>query len=272
MPTVDVKICIEQFTKNARVIAPPTQPSTSNQSCVHPIGVIMWQSLPRFYKWYTETTGSTEVGCLKFELIDVQWQTEKAFIIPNGDLNHFRTLKQHIWDLFWVASNLNNSPSSFQVLISPLTSRGVEDSSTISSWNLVNSSNPLPQLSAGASPENFLDVAEPRTLAVSTSSPLPNPRSLPFSSLTRRTSNIELILNAKEVKEVKEAKSRPARRSTAPASNQPVEPPSIDVSSSSHPPHHSEYIQRPPGPPANAKRTSWDTELLRHQAHYFVSH
>lgn len=265
MLTADVQSFIEQFTKNARVVAPSTQPSTS--SYIYPISVIMWQSLSDFYKWYTEATGSTAIGPLRFELVDVQWQTEKAFVIPEGNLNDFRILKQYVWDLFWVASNLNNGLSLFQVSISSFPSRGVDVLSTPSSWHPVNSTSPPPRTSGTGSLENIMVVAEPRTLLASKSSPRLAPHSPAISTSTSRTSNIKHILNSKEVKEVK---GRAGRRTTVPPSNQSAGKSSIDASSSNRVPRPSDYIHGPPGPPFNTHRTSWDKASLCDRAHAYV--
>jgi len=61
-------------------IATPSKPATPNG--VHSISVIMWQIMPDFYKWYSETIGQVEIGPLRFELMDVHWQSEKVFIVP----------------------------------------------------------------------------------------------------------------------------------------------------------------------------------------------
>ena len=267
MLTNDVQSFIEQFTKKARVIPPATQRSTSQ--CVYPIGVIMWQSLPDFYKWYTETIGLTGIGPLRFELIDVKWQTEKAFVVPEGDLNCFRTLKQYVWDLFWVASNLNGGPSLFQVTISPYQPRGAATSSQPSAWNTANATNPLPRASSGGSLENIMIVAESRTLpSIAASSPRPAGQSLPLSTLTHRTSNIGDILNSKEVKEVK---TRRGRRSTSISSTKTAGKSSIESNANNRVPRPSDYIHGPPGPPVNTNRTSWDKSMLRERAQALVS-
>ena len=268
MLTADVQSFIEQFTKNARVISTPIPPSTT--PCAHPIGVIMWQSLPDFYKWYTETTGSAAIGSLRFELIDVQWQAEKVFVVPEGNLNYFRTLKQYVWDLFWVASHLNNGPSLFQVSISPFPSRKEALPAATSSWKSVNEAIPRPRISGAANLENIMVVPEPRTSLVPISSPRPAFRSPMPSTLTSKTSNIEHILNAKEAKDVK---SRAARGPMPAASVQLATKSSNDAGGrSNRPPRPSEYIHGPPGPPVNTSRTSWDKVMLRDQAHAFVRH
>jgi len=268
MLTTDVKSFIEQFTKNARVIPPATQRSTSQ--CVYPAGVIMWQNLPDFYKWYTETTGSTAIGPLSFELIDVKWQTKKAYVVPEGDVNHFRSLKQYVWDLFWVASNLNGGPSLFQVSISSHQSHGATISSQPSVWKSINSTHALPRTSGTASLENIMIVPEPRALpGAASSSPRTVGRPLPLSTLAHRTSNIENILNTKEGREVK---SRAGRRPRALANNQQSGKSTIESSpNKNRVPRPSDYIHGPPGPPVNANRTSWDKAMLRDRAHGFVS-
>jgi hypothetical protein len=194
----------------------------------------MWQSLPDFYKWYSDTMGSIEIGKLKFELMDVHWQPEKSFVVPEGNLNHFRQLKQYVWDLFWVASHLNNGPLLFRVVISPFLPPGETPSSTASAWKLVNFKDPLPRLS----------------------------------------SNIEHMLNKEEGEGLK---SQVDRGSTASAGDQSSEPPAkssqqIASSKTNRPPHPSQYIHGPPGPPVNTNRTSWDKFMLRDRAHAFVRH
>lgn len=267
MPTADVQSFINQFTKNARVLIPPAHPSVSK--CENPIGVIMWQSLPEFYKWYTETSGSTEIRSLKFELIDVQWQTEKVFVVPEGDLNYFRTLKQYIWDLFWVASNLNNGPSLFQVTVSPYPFRGATLLSQLSTRSSIKSTSPPPRISGPAGLENIMVVAEPQRVPVTSSSRPENPAP-PLPTSTPKTSNIEHILNAKEVKEVK---SRAGKRTTAPTNSQSAGKFSTNASSNTNRlPRPSEYIHGPPGPPVNTNRTSCDKSMLRDRAHALVSH
>jgi hypothetical protein len=268
MPTADVQSFIEQFTKNARVITPPTRPSDPH--LVYPIGVIMWQSLPDFYKWYKETTGSTEIEPLRFELLNVEWQAERAFVVPEGNLNYFRTLKQYVWDLFWVASNFNNGPSLFRVSVSPFPSRGAPHSSQPSILNSVKSTSIL-QISGATSLENIMVVAEPQTLQA-IASPRPADRPPPLSTSTGRTSNIEHILN---IKEVKAGKGRAGRRSTTPASHHPARGISCigpNTSSSNRVPRPSEYIHGPPGPPINVNRTPWDKTMLRDHAYALVRH
>lgn len=272
--TDDVQSFIEQFTRNTRVIAPPSKPAAPNG--VYPIGVIMWQSMPVFYKWYSETMGQVEmeIGPLRFELMDVHWQSEKVFIVPEGNLNYFRTLKQYVWVLFWVASNLNHGPSLFRISVSPVPSRSESLAAAPSAWHPVNSKDQTPQIS-GASLENIMVVAEPRVPQISTSPPQSAPPRPPILlNLTSRTSNIEHMLNAKEGKEVK---VHAGRRSIVTAGD-----PKVDQSSKSNqqnastnsnrPPHPSQYIHGPPGPPVNINRTSWDKIMLRDRAHAFVSY
>ncbi|KAJ5037335.1 uncharacterized protein L3040_007511 [Drepanopeziza brunnea f. sp. 'multigermtubi'] len=120
LTTADAQAFVETFTQNSRVVL-----SNSYPIRVEPIGVIMWQNWPGFSKWYMENTGVAETGDLRFELIDVHWQPEKSFVVPEGSLHYFRTLKQYIWDLYWVASNMNKGPGMFRVSISQFQSRAV---------------------------------------------------------------------------------------------------------------------------------------------------
>jgi len=83
----------------------------------------MWQSLQRFYKWYAKEEKkqkgkSLEATVMKFELLDVHWQSEKVFVLSQqSNLDEFKALKQCIWDLFWVSANLNGTSSAFRILI-----------------------------------------------------------------------------------------------------------------------------------------------------------
>jgi hypothetical protein len=83
----------------------------------------MWQSLQKFCKWYSneerrENGERLTTTVMKFELLDVHWQPENVFLIPKkNNLDQFRALKQCIWDLFWVASNLNGAPATFRILV-----------------------------------------------------------------------------------------------------------------------------------------------------------
>jgi hypothetical protein len=79
----------------------------------------MWQALHAFYKWYSEAGGPHEPVPLRFELKDVDWQSERSFIVPPGEDHHFKVLKQYIWDLFWTSSNIKGGPILFRVSINP---------------------------------------------------------------------------------------------------------------------------------------------------------
>ncbi|CAL3972334.1 unnamed protein product [Diplocarpon coronariae] len=116
LSTADFKYFIDKFTQSVRVVVAPNQ----HTDHMHPIGVIMWQSLPEFYKWFSEVTGTVGIGAWIFELTDIHWQPEKSFVVPEGSLHYFRTLKQYIWDLHWVASHLSKGLSLFRVSISQL--------------------------------------------------------------------------------------------------------------------------------------------------------
>jgi hypothetical protein len=120
LTTVEVQRLVQIFVRDAIAIIPREQ---STQPKSYPAGIIMWQSLQKFYKWYAkeekkEKGESSVTTVLKFELLDVHWQPEKVFLLPRaGNLDGFRALKQCIWDLFWVASNLNGASTTFRILV-----------------------------------------------------------------------------------------------------------------------------------------------------------
>jgi len=141
--TNDVQCLMETFTQNAKVITPTRDASQSVD--MQPIGVIMWQALPSFYKWYSEFVGPYEHGPLRFELKDVDWQSERSFVVPPDKANYYRTLKQYIWDLFWTASNMKGGPTLFRVVVSPfpmLPEAISPGNSHPPGWNAVNTNAP----------------------------------------------------------------------------------------------------------------------------------
>jgi hypothetical protein len=143
--TNEVQSLIETFTQNAKVIAPTRDALQSVE--MQPIGVIMWQALPSFYKWYSEFVGPYEHGPLRFELKDVDWQSERSFVVPPDKANYYRTLKQYIWDLFWTASNMKGGLPLFRVVIRPFPMPPEAISpgnSHPSGWNAVNTNAPGP--------------------------------------------------------------------------------------------------------------------------------
>jgi hypothetical protein len=141
--TNEVQSLIETFTQNAKVIAPTRDASQSVE--MQPIGIIMWQALPSFYKWYSEFVGPYEHGPLRFELKDVDWQSERSFVVPPDKANYYRTLKQYIWDLFWTALNMKGGPALFRVVISPfpMPPEAISPGNPHpSEWNAVNTNAP----------------------------------------------------------------------------------------------------------------------------------
>lgn len=116
LPSGEVSALFASLSNNASVLVMST--SLSRPAAVqHPIGVVMWQTLPDFYSWYSNKTGARMAWPLKFELMDVHWQSRKSFILPFNELNHFRALKQYIWDLYWVAINVNRAVIPFRISI-----------------------------------------------------------------------------------------------------------------------------------------------------------
>jgi hypothetical protein len=127
LTTVEVQGKIQIFVNDAVAILPGEQPTLPR---TYPAGVILWQSLQKFHKWYAREvklgTGSkarsTQTITMKFELLDVHWQPENVFYLPRkATLNEFRDLKQCIWDLFWVSATFggDESPKPFRIRIAP---------------------------------------------------------------------------------------------------------------------------------------------------------
>jgi hypothetical protein len=110
-----VQSLFEIFSKNAQVLLGPKE--RPSRKFFYPMGSLMWKNLPDFCKWYTMESGTAEVSVLRFELLDIYWQSKKVFLFPRGNLYYFQMLKQYIWDYFWVASNLNSAPPAFKILI-----------------------------------------------------------------------------------------------------------------------------------------------------------
>jgi hypothetical protein len=120
LTTVEVQQLIQTFVRDAFAILPKGK--------THPAGIILWQSLQKFHRWYIKEEElkaeskprSSATTTMKFELLDVHWQPENVFYLPRkatGD--EFRDLKQCIWDLFWVSSNLRGAenPKQFRIFI-----------------------------------------------------------------------------------------------------------------------------------------------------------
>lgn len=111
----EIQPFIESFMQNTAVILPFT--ASDKEPSSHPINVIMWQGLNELYRWYGQLLHVQEIGPLMFELIDVHWQEERSFVVPEGNLNYFRTMKQYVWDLYWFAVNVNKGPTVFRVVV-----------------------------------------------------------------------------------------------------------------------------------------------------------
>jgi hypothetical protein len=146
LPPAEVTALVESLSKNASIVIPHTDSSSPVTGAWHPIGVIMWQTLQNFYSWYGNTTGLTTTNFLEFELVDVHWQTQKSFRVPHGNLNYFRALKQHIWDLYWTANSVNNGILPFRVSVTTC-SIDTKESGEPSPGSKVSDSKNLPNLS-----------------------------------------------------------------------------------------------------------------------------
>ncbi|KAH6661761.1 hypothetical protein B0J14DRAFT_571431 [Halenospora varia] len=107
---------IHTFTMHAIVLLRLDNTSTRD----YPASVIIWRTLQNFYQWYITETRSAEISVLRFKLLDDPSKLEREFILSKGDLQRFQTLKQYIWNCFWVVLNMNGGAARFRILITPL--------------------------------------------------------------------------------------------------------------------------------------------------------
>jgi len=63
-------------------------------------------------------------------------------VVPEESLNYFRTIKQYIWDLYWLAADINKGPSLFRVFITQFVPQ--EGQAPHRQENLWNPINPKP--------------------------------------------------------------------------------------------------------------------------------
>ncbi|KAH7403234.1 hypothetical protein BKA64DRAFT_444119 [Cadophora sp. MPI-SDFR-AT-0126] len=150
----DFQSFVDKFKRNARVVIT----GTHDPNCVHVVDVIMFQTLPWFYGWYSKTTGVAEVGALRFELIDVNWQGGNSIVVPKDNLLHFRALKQYIWDMYWVVMDMNKSLGQFRVSISPYPPRPEGEAATAPGWKAVKSSKGAAKFTSPPSSQRILVV------------------------------------------------------------------------------------------------------------------
>lgn len=268
LATSDVQPFIESFTQNTSVLLPV--PTSDKEASAHPVSVIMWQTLVDFYKWYAEISSSKEVGPLMFELLDVHWQEEKSFVVPNGNLNYFRTIKQYIWDLYWLAVDINKASTLFRVLVTPFqTHSAVSPSRQESNWRPVNTRiSDLPAASHGSSHHGHM-VAESRSVSQSLQQRqlAPSP-SLPNTILGDRPMSSHRPLHRTSPMSLSAALQSP------PSSSHKSFNPSqgIDYDLGGHHRHQSLLSQSQPAgsPSMHHARTTLDQTWLRERAHAFV--
>jgi hypothetical protein len=120
LTTAEVQQLIQTFVRDAFAILPKGK--------TYPAGIILWQSLQKFHRWHNKEEElkaeskprSSAITTMKFELLDVHWRPDNVFYLPRKATGEeFRDLKQCIWDLFWVSSNLRGAenPKQFRILI-----------------------------------------------------------------------------------------------------------------------------------------------------------
>jgi len=195
-------------------------------------------------------------------------------VVPEGDLNYFRNLKQYIWDLYWIGTTLNKGPSLFGVMISPFPPRSEGASSEqpiTSAWNPVNTKY-LDLPSRTSNLEKVMVVPEPRESNISSppKQSLPSPR--PSFPLTNRT-----VVN--ETKPFDQSNFLNGSPHSTPVPSgfsnkntlKPIQQGIISKRNENPSPHPSQYVHGPPGPPVNNSRTSWDKVLLREKSHAMVN-
>jgi hypothetical protein len=105
----------ELFSRNVQVFLRPKKNPIRDKP--YPVGVIMWQYSPDFYKWYVAETGTTGISSLRFELYNAKSDLQNTILVPKGSLQHFQMLKQYIWDFFWGGSKVNTALATFKVVI-----------------------------------------------------------------------------------------------------------------------------------------------------------
>ncbi|RFU27675.1 hypothetical protein B7463_g8667, partial [Scytalidium lignicola] len=84
-----------------------------------PIGVLMSRELAPFFEWYCFKANAINIGLLKFELLDVDWQPAKIMFISRGDNVGYSSLKTHISNLFYMALNRSPNMAEFRISVSP---------------------------------------------------------------------------------------------------------------------------------------------------------
>ncbi|KAH7319424.1 hypothetical protein BKA65DRAFT_101929 [Rhexocercosporidium sp. MPI-PUGE-AT-0058] len=270
--TADVQSFVDKFKHNARVIIT----GFKNPNSVHEIDVIMFQSLPFFYKWYSENSGITDIGPLRFELIDVHWQQEKSFVVPDGNLDHFRTLKQYIWDLYWVAMDMNKSLGMFRVAISQFPLREETpfgEGAAASGWKAVNSSIP-PKFVLTPNSQSIMVVPTgvPKDFRTQAQTSPPNQ---PLSILPPPIRSMHHSSGSHSMNDPKDS-PRNSLQASLPSPNQSPylhgpysrdsfqQPPHNENESrnTGQTQHHSQSLHGP----VNVRRTAWDQTLLRDYA------
>jgi len=82
----------------------------------------MWAPFADFYAWSCKSYRVKTIPAIRFELIDVHWQPERCFVVPEGPVEYFCLLKQYVWDLFWMATHLgrDNGEEGLKVLVMPV--------------------------------------------------------------------------------------------------------------------------------------------------------
>ncbi|CZR55541.1 uncharacterized protein PAC_05429 [Phialocephala subalpina] len=266
LATLDVQPFIESFTQNTSVLLPI--PTSDKEASAHPVSVIMWQSLLDFYKWYAEASKVKEVGPLMFELVDVHWQEERSFVVPEGSLSYFRTIKQYIWDLYWLAANINKAPALFRVLVTPLPPHSaVSPTSQDSRCNPVNTKlSDLPAAGHGS--------GQQRQMATEITQSTPQCQLAPSPSLPNTILGNRPMSSHRPHQDTSPMSVSAALQSLPSSSHNSFDPTRrIDHNLGGHHRHQSLPSQSQPigSPNIHHARTTLDQTWLRERAHAFIA-
>lgn len=138
LPSIDLERYMSKFNQTVKIIT-----GTKKKQRIWPITMITSKTIQSFYAWHTKRTRDAREQTIAFTLMDVFWQMGPELVMPEGDSNAFRILKQSIWDFFWTAHRLNKDIRRFRVKIErsqmiPITNTQLSDAFDAPQRSLVN--------------------------------------------------------------------------------------------------------------------------------------
>jgi hypothetical protein len=108
---------LEIFSKNVHFFLRPRK--LTKRDLQYPIGVLLWNHPRVFQRWFMAETGAAETSVLNFEVYKANWTLFNSFFISATDVNHFRMLRQYLWDYFWITLNSNQTETVLKVMVEP---------------------------------------------------------------------------------------------------------------------------------------------------------